>query len=86
MTINTNISELKTYSAKSAKDSKPKLDHIIKLYEDRQIASFKSALNTVLYIGKPVGVVNGRDEQACNGVVANIKIYRIFITLKPSTQ
>ena len=62
--------ELKSYIAKASKDSKPYIDHIIRLHEERQIASFKTAINTGLHLINPVAVLNGRAEHEYNNVVA----------------
>ena len=57
MALKSNISELKAYSAKVPKGTKPKLDHSVDLYADKKIASFKSALNTVVYLINIVAIV-----------------------------
>ena len=54
MTLEYIISELKAYSAKAVKTSKPKIDNIINMYEERQIVNFKTTLHTVLYLTSPV--------------------------------
>ena len=63
MTINSNVSRLMTYSALASKASKAKPDNIIKLFEDRHIANFKTALNTVLYPANLVTVVSGKSRE-----------------------
>ena len=70
MTIKSNLSELKAQSAKASKATKPNIYHIVKWYEERKVAIFKSALNSVLYLIHSVAIVNGRAEKAYNRVVA----------------
>ena len=63
MTVNSNLSELKAYAAKAPKATKPKIDHIRNMYEDRKLANFKTTLHAVLYLASPVRVVNKRNQR-----------------------
>ena len=62
MIIKSNISELKSYAAKSKATAKPKIDHTIRLYEERNIANFKTALNAVVALAFPITLKNGSGE------------------------
>ena len=72
-TLKSNISEFKTYSAKASNSSKPKIDNIIKFWEETKIANSTSALNTASYLATPVALVNGRVETDYSRVVATFR-------------
>ncbi|MFM7989392.1 MAG: hypothetical protein ACKPKO_59770 [Candidatus Fonsibacter sp.] len=63
MTLHTNIAELKSYMAKASKVAKLKIEQITKLYEDRKIANFKTALNTVMALDFPLTLKSGRGDK-----------------------
>ena len=70
MHIKANISELNSYMSKAKATFTPNIKHTIRLYEDRQIATFKTRTNTVLYFVNLVALVNGRTEKEYSRVVA----------------
>ena len=70
MTLKTNIAELKSYMAKASKVAKLKIEKIIKLYEDRKIANFKTALNTVMALAFPLTLKSGRGDKEYDRVIA----------------
>ncbi|MFM7987575.1 MAG: hypothetical protein ACKPKO_50500, partial [Candidatus Fonsibacter sp.] len=69
MTLKTNIAELKSYMAKASKVAKLKIEKI-KLYEDRKIANFKTALNTVMALAFPLTLKSGRGDKEYDRVIA----------------
>ena len=73
MSITSNISEFKTYSAIASTTSKPRTDNIIQLYEERRTANFKTALNTVSFLIIFVTVVNIRAGKEYIKIIAQMR-------------
>ena len=64
--------KLKSYAAKSKATAKPKIENIIRLYEERKIANFKTALNAVMALAFPSTLKNGRGEKEYDTGVAKV--------------
>jgi len=50
MTFKSNITELRSYLKKAPDANKAKINTVIKLYEDKKIVKFKTALNATLLL------------------------------------
>jgi len=50
MTFKSNITELRSYLKKAPDANKAKINTVIKLYEDKKIVNFKTALNATLLL------------------------------------
>jgi hypothetical protein len=72
MGIQENIRELKSYVGGAPEANRSKINHIIKLYEDRRIATFNNALSKTLLLasGNEHTVKSGRAEKECQKIVA----------------
>ena len=72
MGIQENIRELKSYVGGAPEANRSKINHIIKLYEDRRIATFNNALSKTLLLasGNEHTVKSGRAEKEYQKIVA----------------
>ena len=72
MGIQENIRELKSYVGGAPEANRSKINHIIRLYEDRRIATFNNALSKTLLLasGNEHTVKSGRAEKEYQKIVA----------------
>ena len=72
MGIKENIHELKSYVSGAPAANRTKINHIIKLYEDRRIPTFNYALSKTLLLasGNEHTIKSGRAEKEYDKIVA----------------
>ncbi|MFM7855464.1 MAG: hypothetical protein ACKO96_26950, partial [Flammeovirgaceae bacterium] len=54
----------------ASKVAKPKTDHMIELYQERRIANFKTAMNTVMARAFPLTLKIGKGDKEYDRVIA----------------
>ena len=71
MTFKQNVNELKSYITKAPVDNRDRIKQIIKLYEDRKISNFKTALNTTLTLSSKnkITISSGRPIKEYNKII-----------------
>ena len=72
MGIKENIQELKSYVSGAPEANRTKINHIIKLYEDRRIPTFNNALSKTLLLasGNEHTIKSGRPDKEYQKIVA----------------
>ena len=72
MGIKENIHELKSYVSGAPAANRTKINHIIKLYEDRRIPTFNYALSKTLLLasGNENAIKSGRADEEYDKIVA----------------
>ena len=69
MGYKSNVKQLSKLKSAAPSGNKGKIDNVIKLYEDKQIPNFKTALNTVVRLTTPSLYKKGTAEQVYNDLI-----------------
>ena len=71
MTFKQNVNELKSYITKAPVDNRDRIKQLIKLYEDRKISNFNTALNTTLALSSKnkITITSGSPIKEYNKII-----------------